>query len=317
MAEQSTPPVLASPKPLQERSASAKSRLMRRLMSQLMRPVLRQALLRGLRPVRLSHDPSRSLWGEGVAELRTLRLTGARGQQLAAWLALPGNAAASDPVPVVVALHGWGANASTLSPMVAPLVRAGMAVLLFDATNHGQSSSENFSSLPRFAEDLAAVRACLHTMPAVDSARCAVLGHSVGAAAVLLHAARHDDVRAVVSLSAFAHPAEVMARWLREHHIPRRGIGTAILDEVQRTIGTRFEHIAPVHVMARLRCPVMLVHGQQDEVVPLSDAQRLQARAPHAELLVVEGGHDIREALQPHTARLVAFLARHLDAQAP
>lgn len=313
MAEQSTPPVLASPKPLPQRTASAMSRLMRHLM----RPVLRQALLRGLRPVRLSHDPSRLLWGDGVAELRTLRLTGARGQQLAAWLALPGNAAANDPVPVVVALHGWGANASTLSPMVAPLVRAGMAVLLFDATNHGQSSSEDFSSLPRFAEDLAAVRACLREMPSLDATRCALLGHSVGAAAVLLHAARHDDVRAVVSLSAFVHPAEVMARWLREHRIPLRGIGTAILDEVQQTIGARFEHIAPVHVMAQLRCPLMLVHGQQDEVVPLSDAQRLHAQAPHAELLVVEVGHDLREALQPHTPRLVRFLADHLGARKP
>lgn len=40
-------------------------------------------------------------------------------------------------MPVLVAVHGWGANGSTLSALVDPLVRAGIAVVLFDAASHG------------------------------------------------------------------------------------------------------------------------------------------------------------------------------------
>jgi pimeloyl-ACP methyl ester carboxylesterase len=275
--------------------------------------VLHRLLLRGLRAPRLRHEPGWNDPGPGGLRRVPFPVHGARGQRLSAWLALPPGACAARPAPVVVAVHGWGANGSTLDPLVEPLVRAGIAVVLFDAANHGDSSAEAFSSLPRFAEDLAAVIDTLRPMPAVDTARVGLLGHSVGAAAVLLHTARHGGARAVVSLSAFAHPGEVMERWLRQHHIPRRWVGTAILEHVQEVIGERFDHIAPEHQLPRIDCPVLLVHGEHDRTVPLSDAHRLRAQLRRGELLVVDGDHDLRVALLPHTERLVRFFGRHLE----
>lgn len=277
-----------------------------------MRALLHGLLLRGLRAPRLPHAPG---WREGLAGdqgLVAFQVRGARGQTLAAWLALPLAADAELPVPLVVAVHGWGANGSTLSATVDPLVRAGIAVVLFDAASHGDSSSEAFSSLPRFAEDLGAVLDTLRGMPAIDSSRVGVLGHSVGAAAVLLHAARQDGTLAVVSLSAFAHPREVMERWLQEHRIPRRWIGTAILEHVQDVIGERFDHIAPLNQLPRIACPVLLVHGARDETVPLCDAHRLHAALRRGDLLVVEGDHDLRQSLAPHGSELVRFFCTHL-----
>lgn len=278
-----------------------------------LRAVLHGLLLHGLRPPRLPHTPGWTDGRIGGLRLSALQICGGRGQRLAAWLALPSGASAEYPVPVVVAVHGWGANASTLSPLVEPLVRAGVAVMLFDAASHGLSTTEAFSSLPRFAEDLAAVLDTLREVPVIDSGRVALLGHSVGAAAVLLHTARHGGVQALVSLSAFANPREVMERWLQAHHIPRRGIGTAILDHVQHVIGERFDHIAPEHQMPAIHCPVLLVHGARDQTVPLSDAHRLRSSLRRGELLVVDADHDLRVPLQPYTDHLVRFFSTHLE----
>jgi pimeloyl-ACP methyl ester carboxylesterase len=278
-----------------------------------LRAVLHRLLLRGLRAPRLSHAPG---WHDGPfggQGLVPFRVRGRRGQVLSAWLAVPGTAHPARPAPVVVAVHGWGANGSTLASMVEPLVRAGIAVALFDAASHGESSGEAFSSLPRFADDLGSVREALRRHPALDCDRTALLGHSVGAAAALLHAARHGDVRAVVSLSSFAHPREVMERWLQAHHIPRRWVGTAILEHVQDVIGERFDLIAPERQLTYIDCPVMLVHGAADRTVPLSDAHRLHALLRRGELLVVEGDHDLRASLAPHAAHLVRFLCTHLE----
>jgi dipeptidyl aminopeptidase/acylaminoacyl peptidase len=275
--------------------------------------MLHWLLLRGLRAPRLPHEPGWNQRPFGARCITQFQVHGARGQQLAAWLALPQGANAAQPAPVVVAVHGWGANGSTLAPMVEPLVRAGIAVVLFDAASHGDSSAEAFSSLPRFAEDLAAVLDVLRGHPAIDTGRVALLGHSVGAAAVLLHTARQGGVRAVVSLSAFAQPREVMERWLLEHHIPRRWVGTAILEHVQAVIGERFDHIAPEHQLARIDCPVLLVHGEHDQTVPLADARRLQALLRRGELIVVDGDHDLRKSLAPHADQLVRFFSTHLE----
>lgn len=308
-----------------------------------LRPLLHRALLRGLRAPRLPHDPPIARLAQGArhaARLETLRLRGARGQALAAWLLVPdprapapgwsaaGRAApepsgagpAAQPLPAVLAMHGWGANASTLWPAVDPLLAAGFAVMLLDASCHGESGDEAFTSLPRFAEDIAAGLEALCAHAAVDPGRIALLGHSVGAGAALLCAARASEspstlpcpVRAVVSLSAFAHPAEMMRRWMAEHRIPRRLLANAILGHVQEVIGERFERIAPVNTIAGLDCPVLLVHGRQDATVPMADALRLRDAQPAAELLVVDADHDLRAALAPHGARIVAFLERAL-----
>lgn len=287
-------------------------------MSRLPRPLrglLHALLLHSLRPARLPHDPGWPGCGGETVGWSGFQVRGDRGQRLAAWLALPPKATL--PPPVVVAVHGWGANASTLSAMVDPLVRAGLAVALFDAASHGDSSAEAFSSLPRFADDLAAVLAALREIPAVDAGCVALIGHSVGAAAVLLHAARRGGVQAIVSLSAFAHPREVMERWMRAYHLPQRWIGTAILEHVQDVIGERFDVIAPLRQLPRIECPVLLVHGAQDDTVPLADAQRLHGALHRGELLVVQGGHDLRVALQSHQDTLVRFVGQHLALTQP
>lgn len=90
-------------------------------------------------------------------------------------------------------------------------------------------------------------------------------------------------------------------------------VGEAVLEHVQAVIGVRFDDIAPLHTIRALRCPVLLVHGRDDTTVPFDDALRLQQAACRAELLGVDGGHDLREALAPHQARIVAFLAEALS----
>ena len=125
----------------------------------------------------------------------------------------------------------------------------------------------------------------------------------------MLHASHHHDVCAVVSLSAFAHPTEVMRRLMAENRVPYPVIGWYVLRHVQRVIGTTFDAIAPVHTIAQVRCPVLLVHGNHDATVPVSDAQRLLAAAKGpAQLLLIDGDHDLREALDAHAPALVDFL---------
>jgi dipeptidyl aminopeptidase/acylaminoacyl peptidase len=257
------------------------------------------------------------------ATLSPLRWRGRRGQSLAAWLVVPDRHDPSRPgAPAVLALHGWGANASTMWPLVEPLVRAGLAIMLLDASCHGDSGEESFASLPRFAEDLADAAAVLAAQPGVDARRVGLVGHSVGAAAALLHAARATrdaapdrrmpEVAAVVSLSAFTHPETVMRRWMAQRRLPAGRLAEAIVDEVQQVIGARFDAIAPVNTIGLARGRVMVVHGLDDAIVPVGEARRLGRARPDAELLLVPGDHDLRQALAPHAPHIVGFLVAAL-----
>ncbi|MGS2742131.1 alpha/beta hydrolase [Halomonas sp. LS-001] len=207
----------------------------------------------------------------------------------------------------VVITHGWGANRATLLPLAPLLMAAGWSVLLIDVRNHGNSDSDTFSSMPRFAED---IEAALHWLKRHQAPLpTALIGHSVGAAATLLSASRRDDIVAVVSLSSFAHPDGMMRRWLAAKGLPFFPLGWYVIRYVENVIGHRFDDIAPLTTLPLIRCPVLLVHGEDDEVIPLSDAQHLAEKGgANAVLRVVPGGHDLTDSLARHGDELMAFL---------
>lgn len=278
-----------------------------------LRSCVHALILRGLRAPRLAHQHTPA---DLALSARVLRLPTAQGKTLFAWFVpVPGDA----PAPAVVVMHGWGANASLMLPALAPLHGAGYAVLLLDARCHGLSDDARFTSLPRFAEDIEAGLNWLRGQTSVDTDRLAIMGHSVGAGAALLCATRRTDVRAVISLSAFAHPREIMRTYLAQAHIPYLVLGWYVMRHVQSVIGARFDAIAPLTSMARLHCPVLLIHGSEDELVPFADAQRLLAAGPAGlvQCLRVAGGHDPSAALQAHVPALVDFLKQALLAATP
>lgn len=280
------------------------------LMPFLLPIIAHHLLMRGLRPKRLAHGRQPSEWGIPIHAIKSVVLKGANEADLFAWFIQPDVRPRRAP-PAVLVMHGWGSNASDMLPAVPDLRGAGMAVLVMDARCHGLSGRANFTSLPRFAEDIDAGLNWLAGRGDVDPDRLAVIGHSVGAGAALLCASRRRDIRAVISLSAFAHPQEVMQRWLDAHHIPIPILGQWVLRHVQQVIGARFDDIAPVTTVTNVRCPIMIVHGEQDEAVPVQDARRiLQASdRPADRLLLVPGGHDLTESLADgHLRDVVRFL---------
>lgn len=240
-------------------------------------------------------------------DYREVSIPTENGRQLFGWL-IP----ADQPAAVVVLLHGWGGNAGHMLPLAPLFHDAGLHALLVDARNHGRSDGDSFSSMPRFAEDVGHAVDWIKQALAGQCRGIVLLGHSVGAGAVLLEASRRDDIAAVISIAAFAHPAGMMRRQLRKHGIPSFLTG-AVLKYIEWVIGYRYDDIAPLHTVCHTGCPVLLVHGTRDTTVPVSDAQAIHSGCPerHVELLLVEGGTHTGVARMNERGReLVEFLAK-------
>lgn len=218
--------------------------------------------------------------------------------------------AAGEGAPALAIVHGWGGNAEMMLPLAAPLHAAGYSLLFFDARCHGASDDDSFASLPRFAEDLGNAVDWLQGKAEVDAKCVGVIGHSVGAGAALMLAARRRDLFAAVSLAAFAHPAAMMRRWLKLKRIPFWPLGAYIIFYVQRVIGYRFDAIAPRHTIRAVHCPVLLAHGTEDQMVPVSEAQDIyaQRRDERVQLLLMSGSHDQYGDLQRHIGTVIDFL---------
>lgn len=232
-------------------------------------------------------------------------IAGPNGRTLRGWLLGAGR----QPGPAAVVVHGWGANAGDMLPAARLLASADFAALVIDARCHGRSDGDDFASMPRFAEDVAAATAWLRRSAFADPRRVVLLGHSVGAGACLFAASKDPQVAAVVSVSSLAHPGRFMQSGLTRQGVPAP-LARLALRYVERVIGHRYAEFAPVHTIPKVRAPILLIHGSADRTVPLDDAHELHAAAGgRAELIVVpDAGHTDVERLGSASGEVARFL---------
>ncbi len=237
-------------------------------------------------------------------DYETVWLTSRNDTKLHAWwIPVEGSA------PAIIVLHGWGGNSSLMLPLARHIHDAGFHALFLDARNHGLSENDSFSSMPRFAEDLEVGAEWVRARD--DVTAVGVLGHSVGAGAAIYAASKGAPLDAVVSVSSFSHPGEMMRDQI---NIPKP-ILIVILEAVQRLIGYRFDELAPRARVGSVEVPLLLVHGDADEVVPVGNLYEIAEAHGDAEIVIVPGGgHSDLEPFEPYVADIVDFFDRNLTA---
>jgi len=233
----------------------------------------------------------------------------ANGRRLAGWF-VPGG---GGPRPVVILVHGWGRTRERMLPYAEMLHPAGFHLLAFDARHHGASDRDGHASMKKFSEDIIAVVSYLETRTEVDKERIGVLGLSIGGSAAI-HAAAHDPrIRAVVTVGSFAHPRDAMLAMGLGHPLLAPGMPLAFRIAEWR-VGARFDDLAPERHIAGIAGRALLIHGEDDRVVPVEDLERLRecARGRASAWRVAGRGHSDPHLAPGFALRVIAFLKEAL-----
>jgi len=219
------------------------------------------------------------------------------------------------PLPYVLVVHGfkgfmhWG----FFPEFSRRIARAGIVCVAFNGSGSGIGADLlNFTEEEAFArntvtrelEDLDRVRALVRsgTLPGIDTERGAIVGHSRGGGTALLHAAEHGDYRAVVTWAAIDRVDRMdeaaKASWRATGSLPvpnsRTGqvlrLDVCVLEDWERN-RARFDIPA---ACARLAAPTLVIHGADDEAVPVAAAETLFTALPAAgrkRLILADTGH--------------------------
>jgi dienelactone hydrolase len=120
----------------------------------------------------------------------------------------PAGRASGERRPGVVVAHGFSGSAELMAPFGDSLAGRGYVVVLLDFAGHGANTSplpddsaSTDASIAALQHDLDVALAHLRTLPDVDPARIALVGHSMGATEVTRYAAAHPEVTTTVAIS--------------------------------------------------------------------------------------------------------------------
>ncbi|MFP4055547.1 MAG: alpha/beta hydrolase [Candidatus Brocadiia bacterium] len=215
----------------------------------------------------------------------------ADGVELAAWF-VP----AQDARGVALFCHGNAGNISDRLDTLGVLHRVRLSALLFDYRGYGESQGR--PSEEGTYRDAEAAWRYLVERRMVSPHQIVVFGRSLGGA-VATWLAREQTPRALVLESAFTSVPDIA----RKHYwfLPVELV-------------CRFEYDTLDH-LGGVRCPVLIVHSAEDELVPESHGRRLFQAAPGPKrFLEITGSHNegFRETGQVYIDGLDAFLTEVL-----
>jgi pimeloyl-ACP methyl ester carboxylesterase len=231
---------------------------------------------------RRPHSSSPAAFG---IPFREVRFPTRRNRHLYGWW-IPASPEPSGPLPTLILVHGWGRNVERTIPYLRHLHPLGYDLLAFDARNHGSSDRDRYPNLLMFSEDIRAAVDFVVQRAGGKHGPIGVVGLSVGGGAAI-HAAAHDDrIESVVTVGAMAHPVDVMRPEFASRHVPYFPVVWLTLEYLQLRIGARFDRFAPVNVIGKARARMLLVHGEDDSVVPIAQARKL-AQAGNPETIRV------------------------------
>lgn len=207
--------------------------------------------------------------------------------------------------PAVVLVHGWEHRASFWRAWVPPLLAAGHRVVAVDGPAHGASAGRQ-TTLTGFG---GAVQAVVDTVGEVR----AIVGHSFGAASVAGLPVRLPSgavLPRLVLLSAPVSPRAVAVRFAEFLRLPG-GVVEHMARHIEHTTGRAADSFAAATAGPGTGAEkVLVVHDEDDEIVPFSEGRQIAAAWPGAVFQATRGlGHNriLRDAAVVQSA--VAFLA--------
>jgi len=193
--------------------------------------------------------------------------------------------------PIVVMTHGWGSSRLGGLKRISPIVDLASEIILWDLPGHGDSDGiTNLGSSEHHDLELI-IEQCISS----ESKGILLYGWSMGAGVSLAAASENQDAFkfiGVICESPYILPLTPALNVIKLRGIPYRfNVKPAIqLMGMLFGVGRKWEGFARDEISKRVDLPILIIHGDQDPVCPISDGILIADSAPNAKLVSIAGG---------------------------
>lgn len=213
----------------------------------------------------------------------------------------------ADPTPprgTVMVLHTYRSDMTWMAPKARQLARRGYRCVLVDLRGHGRSTGDYLSFGVQESRDLSRVIDDLEGRGEI-AGKLGVWGLSYGASCAVMLAAHDERIAAVVSVAPFAsmrsivpHYANTLAPGLRLVFSDDKLAD--LMERRSEEAGFDPDDADMVAAAARLRAPMLLIHGEWDVLVPPEESARIAGAA-------AANGCEVQRVTLPATGHLTLY----------
>ncbi len=227
--------------------------------------------------------------------------------KIAGWW-IPGSAESNR---CVILLHGY-ADAKIGAIAFAPLLHSlGWNVLAIDFRAHGESGGTMTTGGHFEKHDVSQVIDQLRLQQPAGTKSLVLFGASMGSAIATQVAAKRDDLAGVI-LESFV-GSFIFAAHAQSHLM---GLPTGLTGKLSAHIaawmtGADFHNDTALHVIADVRCPVLLIMGSEDPFADQQAALNIAEKMPNVQIWQPEGVAHLRAmsaGYEDYSERIAAFL---------
>lgn len=211
-------------------------------------------------------------------------------------------------LPCIVFYHGFTSSKMVYSYFAVALAQAGFRVIMPDAPDHGSRfSGDSAKRLQQFwpilltsFHEFSTLREAIVAEGWLKEGRLAVAGASMGGMAALGVMARHPELKCAASLMGSGYFTSLSRSLFPSPDFP---------EEINAwDVGHQLTKVA--------NRPLLLWHGEEDDVVPAKESFRLQQALIHQGLgsnLTCQWQPGVRHRITPEAVEAtVAFFQKHL-----
>lgn len=211
----------------------------------------------------------------------------------------------------VILMHGWGCNHTTLAS-IERLLTGSFTVYNVDFPGFGDSTE------PPIEWGMEQYTAIIEQMVKAERiSRPIMMGHSFGGRVGIVYASRNDVDKLVLIDAAGVKPRRSLKYYFKVYSykayrrllplLVGRNRADKIIDSYRRRVGSSdYNNASPMmrrimsrvvnedlcHLMPMIKCPTLLVWGENDTATPLADARKMERLIPDAGLVTFSGaGH--------------------------
>lgn len=211
-------------------------------------------------------------------------------------------------------------HTSIIRHICSELAEENFMALRFDFSGNGQSEG-NFAE-STYSKQVAEIETATAFISKKGATWIGLAGHSLGAVIVLLTADRMSTIKAVCTLAGRFSGLNATHFLSRNQRKELRNSGRIFFSSRGRSLELSRDFFADAEqynlpdIISSLQAPLLVVHGDQDEIIPVDEASQAHDLNPEGTRLAVIPGADHMFSLKEHREQISQLVVEWFKKQA-